>query len=228
MRPTLSYLLKLVILSLGFMQAAHADDANTAYIVTYVEVAPAAKDQALGLLRQLGKASRKDAGNLRFETLQRIGQPGHFAILEAWKDKEAQAAHGTAAHTKRFLEALKPLIRSPFDERPHAGLSVGATQAGGAGAVYAVTHVDIIPTKKDEGIGYVKELSAASRKDKGNMRFDALQQNSRPNHMTLVEVWKDMKAVEAHGMAEHTKQFREQLLPLGGSLYDERLYKVVN
>ena len=228
MRNTFSNLLKLVLLSLGFIPAAHAADASTAYIVTYIEVAPAAKDKALGLLRQLGKASRKDAGNLQFETLQRIGQPNHFAILEAWKDKEAQAAHGTAAHTNQFLEALKPLLRSPYDERPHTGLSVGAAQAAGAGAVYAVTHVDIIPTKKDEGIGYVKELSEGSRKDKDNMRFDALQQNSRPNHMTVVETWKDMKAVDAHGVADHTKQFRDKLLPLSSSLYDERLYRAVH
>ena len=212
------------------MQSARADDASTAYIVTYIEVMPLAKDQARALARQLGAKSRKDDGNLRFEVLQRIGQSNHFAILEAWKDKDAQAAHAAAAHTRGFRDKLAPMLRSPYDERPHSGLSVGETKAGkpGGAAVYGVTHVDIVPVEKDKGIGFVKELCEASRNDAGNVRFDALQQNSRPNHLTVVEIWKSPKAVDAHGVTDATKGFREKLTPLSGSLYDERLYKLIN
>jgi quinol monooxygenase YgiN len=213
------------------MHSARADDANTAYIVTYFEVVPPAAGKALGLMRALDKASRKDEGNLHFEVLQRRGQRNHFAILEVWKDKDAQAAHAAAAHTKEFREKLQPMLRSPYDERPHAGLSIGAAPTGpeAKGAeIYVVTHVDIVPTEKDKGIGFVKELSEASRSDEGNVRFDVLQQSSRPNHLTVVEIWRNQKAVDAHGMAAHKKQFREKLTPLSGSLYDERLYKVFN
>ncbi len=59
------------------------------------------------------------------------------------------------------------------------------------------------------------------------MVFNALQQNSRPNHVTLVEVWKDQKAVDAHGISPHMIEFRTKFFPLSGGLYDERLYKVV-
>ena len=224
------FLMGLAILSVGVTHPARADDAATAYIVTYIEVMPAAKDHARGLARKLGAASRKDDGNLRFEVLQRIGQANHFAILEAWKDKDAQAAHAAAAHTKEFREKLTPMLRSPYDERPHSVLSVGAPSAAKAGAtaIYAVTHVDVVPTEKEKGIGFVKDLSEASRSDAGNIRFDALTQASRPNHMTVVETWKDQKSVDAHGVTEATKQFREKLSPLSGSLYDERLYKAIN
>ena len=230
MKALYRFLMGMAILSVGFTHPARADDANTAYIVTYFEVMPATKDHARTLARQLGAKSRKDDGNLRFDVLQRIGQPNHFSILETWKDKDTQAAHAAAAHTKEFREKLTPMLRSPYDERPHTGLSVGATKAGkpGGGAIYGVTHVDIVPTEKDKGIGFVKELSEASRSDAGNIRFDALQQNSRPNHMTVVETWKDQKAVDAHGVTDGTKQFREKLTPLSGSLYDERLYKLIN
>jgi hypothetical protein len=34
--------------------------------------------------------------------------------------------------------------------------------------------------------------------------------------------------VDAHGVTVATKQFREKLAPLSGSLYDERLYKAIN
>jgi quinol monooxygenase YgiN len=71
-------------------------------------------------------------------------------------------------------------------------------------------------------------LTEASRSDEGSVRFDLLQQISRPNHLTVVEIWSNQKAVDTHGMAAHKKQFREKLTPLSGSLYDERLYKVFN
>jgi quinol monooxygenase YgiN len=224
-------LLGVALLAPHFMQSARADDANTAYIVAYFEVVPPASGKALGLLRTLAKASRKDEGNLRFEVMQRRGQRNHFAVLEAWKDKDAQAAHAAAAHTQQFREKLQPLLRSPYDERPHAGMSVDsrpATPEAKGAEIYVVTHVDIVPTEKEKGIGFVKDLTEASRSDEGSVRFDLLQQISRPNHLTVVEIWRNQKAVDTHGMAAHTKQFREKLTPLSGSLYDERLYKVFN
>lgn len=232
MRKSLFRLIGLALLSLGCMHAARAADAGVAYIVTYFETSPQSANEARSLLQGFGEASRKDQGNLRFEALQRHGQPHHFAIVEVWKDQPAQAAHGTAAHTKQFRDKLTPLLSSPYDERPHIGLAVGSVQAAPAGdvkavAVYAVTHVDIIPTQKDVGIALVQQLTEASRKDAGNIRFEALTQSSRPNHMTVVEIWKDQQAVDAHGVVAHKKQFREKLLPLSGSLYDERLYKAL-
>ena len=70
--------------------------------------------------------------------------------------------------------------------------------------------------------------AAASRKDAGNKRFEALQQANRPNHFTVVEAWADRKAYESHVLADHTRQFRDKLGPMSGALYDERLFKAVN
>jgi quinol monooxygenase YgiN len=42
-----------------------------------------------------------------------------------------------------------------------------------------------------------------------------------------VEAWKDRYAFDAHGMAGHTRQFRDRLAPMSGALYDERLYVVL-
>jgi quinol monooxygenase YgiN len=55
-----------------------------------------------------------------------------------------------------------------------------------------------------------------------------LQQTNRPNHFTVVEAWKDRNAFDAHGMAAHTRQFRDRLAPMSGALYDERLYGVLD
>lgn len=232
MRILMGVLANLAVMSL-VTPAAQAAEADTAYIVTYFETAPAAAAKAVGLLRELGKSSRKEAGNLRFEALQRIGQPDQFVILEAWKDKEAQAAHSAAAHTKKFRDALGSLLRAPYDERYHIALGVGPVQslpasAAAKSAVYAVTHVDIIPPQRDAGIAMVKQLSEDGRRDKGNVRFEALTQANRTNHMTVVEIWPDGKTAAAHGVTAHKREFREKLGPMSGSLYDERFYKAIN
>jgi len=233
MRIPLFILLGLAIASSAAAPTARADDGNTAYVVTYFETASTDTGKARSLLRQLAQASRKESGNLRIEVLQRIGQPAQFVILEAWQDKDAHAAHAAAAQTAQFREKLKPLLRGPYDERPHTGLSVGPVKAVPAGearaaAVFAVTHVDIVPKEKDTGVAMVKQLAEDGRKDAGNVRFDALTQISRPNHMTVVEIWTDRKAAEGHAVAAYKKQFREKLMPLSGSLYDERFYRIIN
>jgi quinol monooxygenase YgiN len=232
MRITLALLLQLAFATFGLMNTALAQDA-TAYVVTYLETAPASSGKAVGLMKQLGAASRKEAGNLRFEVLQRIGQPDEFVILEAWKDKDAHAAHAAAGHTVQFRDKVRPLLRGPYDERPHLPLGVGAVQsppatAAAKSAVYVVTHVDIVPTSREVGIAMVKKLSEDGRNDKGNVRFEALTQASRTNHMTVVEIWPDRKTAAAHGTTGHKREFREKLMPMSGSLYDERFYKALN
>jgi quinol monooxygenase YgiN len=221
-------LIALAILSPGFTQSAHAADTDTTYIVTYFEVNFADKDRVGALARRLDEASSKEGGNLRFEVLQRIGQPDQFVILEGWKDKDAHAAHAAASHTREFREKLAPLLRSAYDERPHSALAVGAVSTPDAkskSGIFAVTHVDIVPTEKDKGIGHVKEMTDQSRSDNGNVRFEALTQISRPNHMTVVEIWKDKHSIDSHEATANKKQFREKLTPMSGSLYDERFYK---
>ena len=231
MRFATRFLLGSMCLSFGLVTAAQA--ADYAYVVSYIEVVPAEKDKAADLFRRLAMLSRKDAGSVRFEVVQRIGYPDQFAVLEVWQDVKAQEAHGTAAHTQLFREKLKPLLRAPYDERPHITLSVGSDSGseggkGGKSAIYAVTHVDVTPKTKDAGTEAVRELSVAGRKGPGNLRFDSLTQTNRPNHMSLVEVWKDQKAVTAHSAAGHTKVFRDKLAPLMGALLDERFYKAIN
>ena len=227
MRKTIALAAGLMF-ALCFASATRAQDA--AYVVSYFETAPAAANDAARLARAFAAASRKDAGNLRIDLLQRVGQPNHFAVIEVWKDAPARDAHAAAAHTRDFRDKLKPLLRSPYDERPHTPLNVGAPQMSNAGGetLFIVTHVDFVPPEKDNGIAMVKSLSDASRADGGNLRFEGLQQNSRPNHLTLVEAWQNQPALDAHGVTPHMKLFREKLSPVSGSLFDERIYKAVN
>jgi quinol monooxygenase YgiN len=208
-------------------QAPALPDVAPQFLVTYIEVAPKTADAVAGLARAYRDAARKDDGVVQFEIFQRVHAPHHFALVAQWKDTKAFMAHAEAAHTKSFRTGLAAHQIAPYDERRHHNLNAGPTVEAGGGLV-AVTHVDIIPTERDAGIASVKALADASRGTPGNVRYDALTQSTRPNHMTLVEVWRDQAAYEAHLVSAHLKTFRDSLLPRSGSLYDERLYKALN
>ena len=40
-----------------------------------------------------------------------------------------------------------------------------------------------------------------------------------------MEIWRDQKALEGHETSAHIKTFRDVLLPMSGSLFDQRLYR---
>jgi quinol monooxygenase YgiN len=226
----LFHLIGLSVLALAAMKPANAEDTvNTpVYVVTYFDVAPTASAAAAILIRQHAEAVRKEPGNLSFEAFGEIARPNRFAILESWRDKPALEAHGAATATRAFHDKLAPLLISGTGPRFLSGFFVAPpTAQPGPGTVYVLTHVDVPPPQKDRAIELQKALAAAARKDDGNLWFDVLQQNDRPNHFTLFEGWRDHKAFDASIAAAHTKEFRQKLNPLEGALYDERLYQAI-
>jgi len=199
------------------------------YIVTYLEVSPTAKADAVRLVRQFRDAMRGAAGNLRAEALQRLGQPHQLALIEAWQDQAAVDTHAKASATVQFHEQIRPIQNAPADVRIHFPLSLGPVDAAvGGPALAIVTHIDVIPPQRENGTAIVKQLAEDSRKDDGNLRFEAATQTNRQNHFTLIEFWRDSQSAEAHSMAAHTRAFREKLGPASGALYDERLYGVLD
>jgi quinol monooxygenase YgiN len=224
MRTCIRLLLGVAMATLGMIDAEGAADALL-YTVTYVEVAPPSTAKGAALLRQYREATRKDEGTLRVEVLQRIDRPNQFVVLAIWKTQQAFETHVASTPAADLRGQLQSLLASPNDERLHTGLAVGSgSAASGAGTIYVVTHVDVIPPRKDDGLALLKQLAEDSRKDLGISGFDVLQQTNRPNHFTVVEIWKDRSAFDAHGMAPHARRFREGLAPMSGALYDERLY----
>lgn len=199
------------------------------YSVTYVEVMPTAKAEAAAFLRRYREAAIKEGGNLRCEVVQRIDQPHQFAILEIWKDQQAFETHVKSANTTDTREKIAAVRNAPTDERVHTALSIGPIDAPSArGGIYVATHVDVIPPRKDDGVAALKRLGEDSRRGPDNLRFEVVQQVNRPNHFTVIEIWKDAKAVETHSMAAPTREFRDKLATMTGALYDERMYRALD
>lgn len=237
MNATVQSLFVLLVCAGVMLPAAHAQAPaaplpvpdGPRYIVTYLEVTPTATADALKLVRQLRDAVRKETGNLRAEALQRIGQAHQFVLLEAWQDQVAADTHAKATATIQFRDKIRTIQNAPIDERTHFALSVGPIAAtAGKTAVAIVTHVDVIPPRREDGTALTRQLADDARKHDGNLRSEAVTQVNRQNHFTVIQLWRDRKAADAHGMAMHTRAYRDKLGPMNGALYDERFYAVLD
>ncbi len=218
----------MALMPAAFIQAAQAQGAAPIFVATYFEVGASSAKDGAALLTQYRDASRKEGGNMRAEVAREIGRPNRFVVLETWKDQAAFEAHGKSAGTTAFRDKFKAIQAGPYDERVHNSLNVGPNDPlGGKRAIVVASHVDVPPPRKDECIAALNPLADASRKAGGNQRFEVQQQTSRPNHFTVVEVWKDKKAYDGSRTADTQRQFRDKLGPMLGALYDERLYRVI-
>ena len=216
------------IATAALLPSAHAQG-SAVYLATYVEVMPNAVVPGIALLKQYRDASLKEDGNLRAEALAEIERPNRFVVVEAWRDKVALDTHGQSAATLKFRDKLKPIADAPYDERINTALYVtqGKNESQ-SGAIYVVTHVDVIPAGKDDCMAALKAMSVDTASDSGNISYEVLQQANRGNHFTVIEAWTNRKALDAHAMAAHTRAFREKLGPMAGALYDDRIYKALN
>jgi quinol monooxygenase YgiN len=222
------YLIVAALSMCAAMASAQAPADGPFYAVAYFDVMPAARQKAVAALRAYRDASRKDEGYLRIDGLEQAGWPGHFAIIENWRDRSAFDAHQAAAHTKQFKDALQSIRVSGYDERPYKALSAAPIAVAANGqAVHVVAHVDIGPGGQGDAPALLRGLADASRKESGNVRFDVLQHAMRGNHFTVVETWRTQQALDAHAAADHTRKYRDTLQPVSGSPLDERLYKAI-
>ena len=103
-----------------------------------------------------------------------------------------------------------------------------AQESGTRDRIYVVCHVDVAPgTSAASGTKMLQQYVMDTSKDKGAVRIEAYVQVDRNNHFSVVEVWQDRAAFEAHENASHTKQFRQEIQPLLGSPFDERLHQLL-
>ena len=203
--------------------------AASCHLVTYIEVGAAAARSTAARLRRFAVAGRAQEGCALCTVLRESGRPGRFAMLESWRGRNAPQSHEAAV--RALAAELDPVLAAPLDRRPSTGLLAALPPADAAPGLDTVcvvlTHVDVVPPAKDEAIAQLLRLAEHSVAEPGALRIEILQQDSRPNHFTLVEMWRDGAARDAHVMAAHTRAFRQGLAPLAVALYDERLYATI-
>jgi quinol monooxygenase YgiN len=208
---------------------AMADTAGPIFGITYIEALPADAQVASTQLKAAAKASRKAPGNLGYVVLVREHEKSQFAILEAWSDQQAMDADAAAQPVKDAFTALLPYLKAPIDRRPQTPMMVDASRLKTAltpssGHVFVITHVDIQPAFKDQGMATVRKFDTDNQTTRGALEFDLTQQTNRLNHISLIEVWGNKTVQVAHDAAPGTIAFRNAVLPLSGAPFDERIY----
>jgi quinol monooxygenase YgiN len=220
-----------VVSALASDAPAHAQGPAGAevHLVAYVDILPTSRATMVAALKQYREATGRASGDARVDTFEQIGRPGHFVVIERWKDQATLDAHRLTAHAKVFRDAMQPIRVSGYDERPYKALSTAPAAPSGSGRpVYVVSHVDIGGGGgQADAPGMLRRLAEASRQEQGALRFDVLQHAMRANHFTVVEVWRDQGALDAHVAAPHTRAYRDTLQPISGSPVDERVFAAV-
>jgi quinol monooxygenase YgiN len=200
---------------------AHLQPDPTFYGVSYVETMAASRQASVAALAAYRTASEKVDGCVRVELFAQIGRPGHFVIIETWRDQKTFDARDPGLQ-RQLRAALEPIRVSGYDERPYRTLSVGRAAPAAPRAVIVITHVDVSPSPAVAPM--LVRLADASRQEKGNLRFDVMQHTMRANHFTVVEACENQTALDAHVAAMHTRMYRDELQPLTGSPLDERVF----
>lgn len=220
------------LLSAGSIAQAQApapaqDASQPVTIVVYTEVAPAKAADAKKLILAYAAEARKAKGATEITALQRISDPGHFALIEQWQSQADKQAFASAEATAKYRAALDPLRSAAYDERMHNAQAVGPSKPASGDAIVVLTHVDVIPPQLEPGTAKVKAIVEQGRAAPGNLRFDDVVQANRKNHFTVIETWKSQADKNAWVSSKTERTFREELLPMAGALYDERIFKIL-
>jgi quinol monooxygenase YgiN len=193
--------------------------------VVYIEVAPAEVNRAANALKAYRQATQKAPGIGHVEVVQQIGRLNFFAVHEIWSDGASLQAHLMSADNRKLRDDLQGALVSPIDDRVLAPITTQPARGAVTDeAIYVLTHADAA-ARREEIPGMLQELATGARRENGSVLFDATVQPTRTNHFTIVEVWNDQKAYEAHLTAANTRKFREAFAPVSGALYDERIYR---
>ena len=224
-------LLPLLSLMCSFIGPAQAQnqESSVAYL-GHFEVDYSSEVNAVEIIREYAKEARGASRVTRFEVLRNVYRSDQFAIMETWQDEQARKAFLESSAASDFTTNLAPLLTAAYDERQQGVLDheIDSRDTDSQeAALYLLTHVDIGRQGTAKAEGLLKTVAADARAHEGNMRFNVYVQTTRSNHFTIVEVWGSQQLYLTHSETENFKSFRHQVQPMMGSLYDERMYSLI-
>ena len=90
--------------------------------IVYVSVKKEYIDDFIKATIKNHEQSVKEEGNLRFDVLQRSGEPESFALYEAYENETAAAAHKETAHYLEWRETVAEWMAKPREGIRYEGL----------------------------------------------------------------------------------------------------------
>lgn len=199
------------------------------YLFNYVEVLPSAAAQALNALKEYRDAARKEPGAIRVDLYQEKGQTHRFVVEEIWQNRTIAKEHGSDAASTALVQTLKPIELGPSDVRVHQIHMATPPKAPNPNDTILITHVDVAGNNTNNLIKQLNALWDASRNENGMVRYEILDEVPlHSNHFRIVEEWTNPAAWEAHDRAPQSQTYRQAILPMLGTPYDQRFYTAVN
>jgi quinol monooxygenase YgiN len=199
------------------------------YLFNYVEVAPSTASQGLNALRDYRDASRKEPGAIQIDLYQEKGQTQRFVVEEIWQNRTMAREHSEGEASTALLRTLKPIELGPPDVRVHQIHMATPPKAPNPTDTILITHVDVAGNNTNNLIKQLDALWDASRNENGMERYEILDEVPlHSNHFRILEEWTNPAAWEAHDRAPPSQAYRDAILKMLGTPYDQRFYTVVN
>ena len=190
-------------------------EADGGFAVTYVEALPRASARVAAALKTDADDCVARHVCAMAEALREIGRRERLALYESF------------AAPARPTPSLPGDLLAPPDPRQLASLWTSLPKRVPPQALWVVTHVDAMPDHAAAAAAMLKQLAEANAGEAGHLATIAGHQTDHPNHFTLIEIWTNRAAFEAHEAAKPTRDFRAKLAPMLGALYDSRLYQTI-
>lgn len=103
--------------------------ANTLLIVHVdVAVVPDQVDAFLAATDENARASRQEAGVLRFDVLRDRADPAHVVLVEIYRDEQAALAHKDTAHYEAWRDTVAPMMARPRQAARYLNVSPDDTE----------------------------------------------------------------------------------------------------
>ena len=82
-------------------------------LIVHIRVSEDKVGEFIAATRDNAAMSRKEPGIFRFELLRDEAEPRRFALVEGYRDAEAQSEHRETAHYKKWKELVEPMMAEP-------------------------------------------------------------------------------------------------------------------
>jgi quinol monooxygenase YgiN len=97
--------------------------AGSLLVHVHVRVKPGAEEAFRTACLANAEASRREPGVLRFDLLADREDPGHFVLVEVYRDAAAAAAHKETAHYAAWRDGVAGLMAEPRRSEKYVNLS---------------------------------------------------------------------------------------------------------
>jgi quinol monooxygenase YgiN len=110
---------------------------------------------------------------------------------------------------------MRTLVAAAIGIAMVAGGSITRAQAAEpTGPIFIAAYFEAAPPDIAKVAAELRQFAAASRKQPGNLVFDAFEEIGRPSRFAIFDGWQDAAALAAHRNAPATAAYRAKIVPL--------------